>query len=73
MIPRKRSQHNVTKMCSLFLYGALNIGDIRDTAKISLKQAACMELVSLGVGEKEGKKEKQRKTALNERGSWRLC
>lgn len=64
-------------MCSLVLFGALNIGDIRDTAEISLKQAACMELVSPGVaGRREGKKkkkEKQRKTALNERGSWRLC
>lgn len=53
-------------MCSLVLYGVLNIGSIRDTVEITLKEAACMEL-----GEKE-KREKQRKTALNERGSWRL-
>lgn len=68
MIPRKR-----VSMCSLVLYGALDIGDIRDTAEISLKQAACMELVFPGVGVGVEKKEKQRKTALNERGSWRLC
>lgn len=49
-------------MCSLVLCGALDIGDIRDTAEISLKQAAYMELVFPGVGvgvEKRKSKEKQ--------------
>lgn len=56
-------------MCSLVLNGALDMGDIRDTAEISLKQAAYMELVFPGVGVGVGKKEKQRKTALNERAA----
>lgn len=67
---KEKSQHNVTKVCSLVLCETLNIGDIRDTAESSLKKAVCMELVSF---EGKKKKKKLRKTALNEGGSWRLC
>lgn len=52
------------------LYGALNIGGTRDTAENALEQAVHVwsRFPSGWVGG-----EKPRRTALNERGSWRLC